>query len=418
MLFSPEFLCNMLLALSPLLLVQFLYLYQEVNKESQVRDWVMSLVPAAAIILTMFFPISIEEEFFFDLRRVPYILGILYSGYSMNIFLFFLTVLVRIAMGGDGIIVTVISFGLLSLITPFFSKRYLKGSIKEKIAIVSLVMTASVFFSMIHIEFFYTSPYSMLFWTELLIMNLIVIILATVLFEIFLKNFQILKRVLKAEKLEVVSHLAASISHEVRNPLTSIKGFLQLMSDKSLSQEKREEYVKISLQELDRATQIINDYLTFAKPVSEDTDRINVHMEIQNCINVLTPLANMANVQFRINFLYEDIHVIGEKSKLKQCMINTIKNGIEACENSGIIEIQTEIISDQVNIKISDNGKGMTKDQVERLGEPYFSTKTTGTGLGMMVTCSIIKAMKGKIQFHSEVGVGTEVLMSLPTEKK
>ena len=127
-------------------------------------------------------------------------------------------------------------------------------------------------------------------------------LILTLLWEVIQTNFQVLQKLIKAEKLQTVSHLAASISHEVRNPLTAVRGFIQLLSE-DISTHSRKDYADIAITELDRATEVINDYLTFAKPTLEKEEKINVNEEIQHAVNVITPLATMNGVQVKLSLL-------------------------------------------------------------------------------------------------------------------
>ena len=212
----------------------------------------------------------------------------------------------------------------------------------------------------------------------------------------------------------MVGHLAASISHEVRNPLTVSRGFIQLLSE-DISAQSRKEYAEIALMELDRATEVINDYLTFAKPTLEKEEKVNIHEEIQHAVNVITPLATMNGVQLSLSLLEQEQYFTkGERKKFQQCLINILKNGIESMEDGGNLRIEQGVTDNMIIIKIRDEGKGMTQEQINRLGEPYFTTKEKGTGLGMMVSYSIIKGMKGTIKVSSEYGKGTCFTLKLP----
>ncbi|WP_191561416.1 ATP-binding protein [Metabacillus idriensis] len=407
-----DVLLNFLLVLSPLLIIQLLYMRKETNKK--MNKWFFALLPALAIILNMLYPFKIEDEFFFDFRRIPLIMGLLYGGYPLGIFLFAVTAVTRVILGGSGIITTVVMSGLLVLFVPMISSYYLKSRLRKKLILVVSIVMLSLLLTVIHIDVAYGLSFHADFYIELFVLHLIATVIGTVLFETIVQNFNLLKRVIKAEKLEVVSHLAASISHEVRNPLTTTKGFLQLLRDHDISQEKKEEYIEISLNELDRATNIIKDYLTFARPEAENNDPIDVHSELKNCLNVMSPLAQMENVQLIEHFCSDDILVLGDPLKLKQSLINLIKNGIESHSAGGILEVTTTKGLTHIKIIISDQGKGMSEEQVIRLGEPYFSTKTNGTGLGMMVSYSIIEAMKGTIHVKSKPDSGTAFTIFLP----
>ena len=244
-------------------------------------------------------------------------------------------------------------------------------------------------------------------------------LIANLILEVILTNFHVLQNLLKTEKLQTVSHLAASISHEVRNPLTASRGFIQMLSE-DISTSTRKQYVEIALQELDRATEVINDYLTFAKPTLETNETINITKEIQHAINVIMPLANMNAIEIYRSLLPGDHYFVkGEAKKFQQCLINILKNGIESMPNNKHLRINQTFYKNVVQIKICDEGTGMTQEQINRLGEPYFSTKEKGTGLGLMVSYSIIKAMGGSIDVTSEQGKGTCFSLRLPiiTEK-
>lgn len=220
----------------------------------------------------------------------------------------------------------------------------------------------------------------------------------------------------KSEKLEIVSHLAASMSHEVRNPLTTARGFMQLLSENT-SMQNGKQYLEISIQEIDRATEIINHYLTFAKPAPVTVEKVDVLKEIQSMIQIITPLSNMNAVQISFTFNKEkDYSILGERSKLQQGLINILKNGIEAMPNGGKLQLNLRSNESNIRIDIQDTGIGMTRHQLNRLGEPYFSTKEQdkGTGLGMMVAFSIVKGMNGQIKVTSEVDKGTCFSIQFP----
>ncbi|HWO77725.1 MAG TPA: ATP-binding protein [Bacillus sp. (in: firmicutes)] len=222
----------------------------------------------------------------------------------------------------------------------------------------------------------------------------------------------------KSEKLEIVSHLAASISHEVRNPLTVAKGFMQMFYE-DLTEDSKKQLWGIAIQELDRAAEIINDYLMFAKPAIENKEIINIRHELQHAVNIVTPLANMNTVQIHLPLRNdEDSFILGDRQKLQQCLINVLKNGIEAMPNGGELQILLHQHHSDLQIDIHDSGKGMTQEQINRLGEPYFTTKEKGTGLGMMVSFSIVKGMNGSINVTSEPQKGTCFSIKLPLHQK
>ena len=192
------------------------------------------------------------------------------------------------------------------------------------------------------------------------------------------------------------------------------EGFIQLLSE-DISTHSRKDYADIAIKELDRATEVINDYLTFAKPTLEKVEKINVNEEIQHAVNVITPLATMNGVQVKLSLLEQHLcFTKGDRKKFQQCLINFLKNGIESMENNGELQILQTYTNGMIQIDILDQGKGMTQEQINRLGEPYFTTKEKGTGLGMMVSYSIIRGMNGTIDVTSESEKGTRFTLKLP----
>jgi two-component system sporulation sensor kinase B len=232
----------------------------------------------------------------------------------------------------------------------------------------------------------------------------------------FLNNhFHLQEEIAKSEKIMIVSEMAAAVAHEIRNPLTVIRGFIQLLGAEGVDKERKKYYQKITLEELDRAQLIITDYLSLAKPDPETIETINVNDEMTYLTNILSTYSNYNNIQIVVE-LFEDhpLLVVGDRYKFRQALINIGKNAIEAMNHEGVLDIRTNKINDSIVIIISDNGVGMTPEQIKRLGVPYYSTKDKGTGLGTMVSFGIIKKMNGKIRVTSELEKGTTYEISFP----
>lgn len=215
----------------------------------------------------------------------------------------------------------------------------------------------------------------------------------------------------RSEKMEIISELAASVAHEVRNPLQVTRGFLQLLVAKQNSADKV--YLSMALEELDRASNIITDFLTFAKPEVGKVTTLNVLNEFIHIEGILIPMANLQGGRIAVQ-IPTDLNIRGNSSKFKQAFINIIKNSIESLPGEGEIQVWAYEEKGEVCIHVKDNGEGMDEEVLARLGEPYFSNKTKGTGLGLMVTFRIIEVMNGRIHFKSEKGVGTEAIVRFP----
>jgi two-component system sporulation sensor kinase B len=228
------------------------------------------------------------------------------------------------------------------------------------------------------------------------------------------KNHVIRQQFARQEKTEIVSQLAASISHEVRNPLTVIRGFIQFLRQDHIEPLKRKEYIDITLGELDRAESIISGYLQFAKQGSSEIKVLNVYEELDSIIKLMDPYALNKGVTLVGPSTKYIGHILGDSDLFRQCMLNIVKNALEATPSTGKVEVTTTCLNGKISIEIKDTGIGMNKEQIRRLGEPYFSTKAQGTGLGMMVTYSGIQQMGGVFDVESKIGAGTKFVITFP----
>lgn len=217
---------------------------------------------------------------------------------------------------------------------------------------------------------------------------------------------------LRSEKLSVVGRLAAGVAHEIRNPLTSLKGFLQLLNSRI---NDYEEYFEIMLNELERINFIVSEFLVIAKPQAVNFVRKDVAIILLNTIALLNTQAIINNVQIVSEF-YSDIPLIEcDENQLKQVFINVLNNSIESMPKGGEIRIEVKNMSNkEVLIRCIDQGCGIPEDRIPRLGEPFYTTKEKGTGLGLMVSFRIIENHRGKINISSTMNQGTVVDIRLP----
>lgn len=220
------------------------------------------------------------------------------------------------------------------------------------------------------------------------------------------------ERLRRTEKLSVVGELSASVAHEIRNPLTSLKGFVQLMQT---DDPKHQAYYQIMLDELNRINHIVGELLLLAKPQHLKLKTAVVQNLLNDCISLLRTEARLYNVQIEAFLPDEDIVMDCEPNQLKQLFINLIKNAVEASVNGGIVMVTLEQDgTDQLLITIKDNGCGISKERLKRLGEPFYSSKEKGTGLGLTVSFKIVQAHKGTIHFESQKQIGTTVSIYFP----
>ncbi|KGP91138.1 hypothetical protein N780_17405 [Pontibacillus chungwhensis BH030062] len=218
----------------------------------------------------------------------------------------------------------------------------------------------------------------------------------------------------RSEQFETITRVAAGIAHEIKNPLTSIKGFLQLMMS---GQANNGQYGDIVFSELSRIEAIVNEFMLLAKPEQEveleDTNLIDV---IHYVLALFRAQCRQGGIKVTTDFDAAIPDLPSDPKRLKQIFINIVKNAIEAMEGPGdltVVGIYKADI-DSVVINISDSGKGIEPEKLKRIGEPFFTTKEKGTGLGMMVTTKFIESLGGTIRYKSTIGYGTTVTITLP----
>ncbi|MDF2790851.1 MAG: two-component sensor histidine kinase [Neobacillus sp.] len=220
------------------------------------------------------------------------------------------------------------------------------------------------------------------------------------------------ERLSRTEKLSVVGELSASVAHEIRNPLTSLKGFVQLLQ---MEDDKHQDYYQIMLDELNRINYIVGELLLLAKPQHLKYSKLAIQKILNDVISLLAVEATLYNVQIESNFPKEDIIIECEPNQLKQLFINLIKNSIEASKSDSKISISLGLIDDnRLGITIQDQGCGISKERLQKIGEPFYSSKEKGTGLGLTVSYKIVQSHKGTIMFDSEIDQGTTVNITLP----
>lgn len=219
----------------------------------------------------------------------------------------------------------------------------------------------------------------------------------------------------KSEKLSIVGELAASVGHEIRNPLTSIKGFIQLLRKDEVENTF---YYDIMLKELDRINQIVSELLILAKPQKLDFSNNDVIQLLTDVVSLIEAQANMNNVF--VQFVPQgQCWIDCEPNKLKQLFINIIKNAVEASSENGNVSISVEEVENNyIQVFVQDQGQGIPELFRNRLGEPFYSSKEKGTGLGLTVSHKIVEQHQGEIKFTSQQNKGTSVEILLPKKNE
>jgi two-component system sporulation sensor kinase A len=218
---------------------------------------------------------------------------------------------------------------------------------------------------------------------------------------------------LRSEKLSIAGQLAAGIAHEIRNPLTAIKGFLQIMQP---DLKNHSQYFQIVFSELNRIEMILSELLMLAKPQETKFRRANLVSLLQDVAMLLETQANLNGVFIEQNHEDSNLLINCDQNQLKQVFINLFKNAIDAMPSGGKVKVHTRRDNNTVRIIVKDEGEGIPSELLERLGEPFLTTKEKGNGLGLMITYKIIEDHKGTICVDSKMGEGSTFTVNIPCE--
>lgn len=407
-----HFLINLLIILVSLLFFQGFVIKHHLKKNQ--LEIFMFITLTASVSLCMLYPLTLPGGIPFDLRFIPLVLGCLYANKYTGVWLLILIVVLRIAIHGFDHSWFAIGNAILFFFI-FFSirEKFKYYSLAKKLTLqVSLFIVMSIWV-LAGSKLLFHSPITLSFTVAYTGIQAAGMGLAIYMAEHIKNQHLLLLRLIRSEKAEVASHLASSISHEVRNPLTSSRGFLQLLSESHEIPEKEKGYLTLAISEIDQADHIIKDYLTFAKPTPEKIEVLEIDQVIQQAIQIVEPMAKQFKVE--IDSKLDSSFITGNFGLFQQVIVNIMKNGIEAMSSGGVLTITCIKEQKTTLISVKDEGVGMSQQQINRLGEPYFSTKDLkGTGLGMMVVYRIVESMKGTIQIDSKKGMGTTIFIRLP----
>ncbi|HLO12135.1 MAG TPA: HAMP domain-containing sensor histidine kinase, partial [Pseudoneobacillus sp.] len=380
LLYIKDYLVNMLFIILPIVFYQALITKHHVNVKTNSQKIILAILFSCTSILCLSFPVQFDKSIL-DLRLIPFIIGTLYGGIGVGGIVLITSLIFRFYLGGIGFYVSIAEYLLVGVMLLFIYNKYKSFPFFKKIITAASICVLPTIIGM-PIAIFLFDLAAAKVTLFLVVVSLISIVSTIYLLENTIEKTYMLIELHKREKESIVSHLAASVSHEVRNPLTVTKGFIQLLRDK-YQQTEDKLYFDLALEELKNAELIISDFLTYAKPAIEKVETVDMYEELQHSINVITPYAKMNNIHIELKG--GPVSFIGDIKKIHQVYINIFKNCIEAMSKGGNLSVSLSSDNKNVKICIKDTGIGMSKEQLLRLGEPYFSSKENGTGLGMMV---------------------------------
>jgi len=224
-------------------------------------------------------------------------------------------------------------------------------------------------------------------------------------------KYMLEESIYNSHKFLMINKLSAGLVHEIKNPLASIKGFLQL-TQKGIKQKN--EYYKLMLCEIDKIESMTNELLENSKPANHyQFSKENVKSMIDDVAYLFSVQSTLNNVNLDVD-VPQSLYVTCNRTKIKQVLINLIKNGIESMDKNGTLYITSYYENSNLIISIRDEGPGVEKSVLDNLNKPFYTTKTDGTGLGLMICNKIMKQHNGKLRISSNLSIGSNFELLLP----
>lgn len=293
-----------------------------------------------------------------------------------------------------------------------------KYHINDYIFITMLITIKGIFF---YLAIYLNETYNVLFIDEVQLIILYISSLVSTIIIIFCLKIgdDILKYHMNIKELEQEKQIRSSlfkITHEVKNPLAVCKGYLDMFDINNIEHARK--YIPIMKKEINFTLILLQDFLSMTK-INIEKEIMDINLLLEEVIKSFKTLLNDKRIELIYKISKDEVFILGDYNRLNQVIINIIKNSIEAIldQNQGQIKIYTKLNKNTIIIYIEDNGSGISKENIKKIMEPFFTTKSNGTGLGLSLSSEIIKAHKGEISFTSELNKGTKVTICLPIKK-
>lgn len=221
----------------------------------------------------------------------------------------------------------------------------------------------------------------------------------------------------QSEKLAMVGQLAAGAAHEIRNPLTVIYGFIQLLEQRLSDQERDRHHLPLILQEIERVNRIVTELLMLSKPSQPNYREVKLTDVLQSILPLMKAEASLHGIEI-IDHCDPQTAIHVDVEQLKQILLNLMKNSVEAMKEGGVLTVESRLDEKAVHIHVRDTGEGIPPQYLVRIFDPFFSMKEEGTGLGLPISRRMVENHGGEMQIFSNVGKGTEIVITLPLQPK
>jgi two-component system sensor histidine kinase HydH len=222
------------------------------------------------------------------------------------------------------------------------------------------------------------------------------------------------EQVRQSEKLAAVGRLAAGVAHEVRNPLSSMRGLARFLARDMDVASREAEYLKVMVGEIDRINRVVTGLLDFARPRQPELTSVDINDLLRHTLGLVADDARHQAVDIHEDLAEDSLNALADRDQAIQAVLNVLLNGIEAMPDGGRLEVRTYAESGHVVVSIEDSGPGVSPEDRSQLFDPFYTTKKSGTGLGLALVARIMEAHHGRVMVGGQVGLGTIFSLYFP----
>ena len=407
MIFSlSDVILNVILSLFPFF-VYFIYIcYSSLKDSVRYNKLILNICLISSLYLLFNYGGSSNLVLLFV--NIPFIIALMKKEIFVSFILSILIVYLTVNIFGVNILIQIFKFFSFYLVYLL----YLKNKIKNEYKFIELMAMLEAFF----ISFEFILKYNSTCLLNIFEMFLVVYIFYLIPFSILylFKCIEMITSLYKSsiemERDKQLKNSLFKITHEVKNPIAVCKGYLDMLDTNDTYKVKK--YIPIIKDEINRSLNILTDFMEFSK-IKLNKDILDINMLVSE---VSDEMRIICDNRIKLNYAETDdeVYVNGDYYRLKQVLINMIKNSIESISKEGIIDIRSYNKNNNYYLEIKDNGIGMDKETLSRISELFFTTKVRGSGLGVSLSQEIIKAHNGNIKYESTLNKGTKVIIKLP----
>ena len=409
--FFDGLLNNTVFILFPLL-VYLIYVTYKNNVNEEYNDLVFQIMLFTSLYLIIKYGYTRDNPHIEFLINIPLLFAFIKGKTPLSISISIMLVLFFTFYAKYNFVFVLLEY-LTYLIVYTYGKKHNK---KDSFYIDSITIIKSFVYSF-SIMYFTRPNYPFLSNLRTIVISVLVFYICANIYYLLIKKSEevmSLNSIIKElEKEKTVQKSLFKITHEIKNPIAVCKGYLDMIDIKD--EKKLNKYIAIIKSEISRTLTLMDDYLDYSK-IKINKEIIDINLLIEETCSSMEPLFREKKIKTSFGIDSEEVYVLGDYNRLKQVLVNIFKNSFEAKDPKRKLKLNldTEIIDNQVNIIIKDNGSGMNPKELEKLGEAFFTTKSNGTGLGVCLSKEIIKKHNGRIEYKSEMNKGTTVTITLP----